>query len=52
MCSDDTDMTNSRGEIGEPCGVPTWTGENVLGDPWNNKRQVLRERKEPIQDTM
>jgi len=24
-------MTNSSGDIGEPCGVPTWTGENVFG---------------------
>jgi len=45
-------MMNSRGDIEEPCGVPTWTGEKVLGDPWNNRRQVRWERKEPIQDTM
>ena len=29
----------SKGEIGEPCGVPTWTGAKTLGEPCKSKRQ-------------
>jgi len=45
-------MTNSCGDIDEPCGVATWTGEKVLGAPWNTRRQVLSDRKEPIHAIM
>ena len=38
-------MTNRRGEMGEPWGVPTATGENFLGEPWNRSRDFRLERK-------
>jgi hypothetical protein len=47
-CSDDTYMTNRRGDMGEPWGTPTWTGRKVCGAPWKTRRHVLSLRKEPI----
>jgi len=32
--------------------MPTETGEEVLGEPWNTRVQVLSERKEDTQSTM
>jgi len=32
--------------------VPTETGEERLGDPWNSRVQVLSDRKEETQSTM
>ena len=45
-------MRKSRGEIGEPWGVPTETGAGVFGDPWKTRVQVLAARKKEIQSTM
>jgi len=45
-------MRKSKGEMGEPCGVPTDTGAGVLGAPWKTRVQVLSSRKEEIQSTM
>jgi len=36
----------------DPWGVPTDTGEEMLGDPWKTRVQVLSERKEDTQSTM
>ena len=44
-------MTNNSGETGEPCGVPTATGANTLGDPWYRRRHVLPVRKDLVQET-
>jgi len=41
-----------RREIGDPWGVPTETGEEMLGEPWNTRVHVLSERKEDTQSTM
>jgi len=38
--------------MGDPCGVPTETGEEMLGEPWNARVEVLSERKEDTQSTM
>jgi len=38
--------------MGDPWGVPTETGEEMLGEPWNTRVQVLSERKEDTQSTM
>jgi len=35
--------------MGDPWGVPTETGEEILGEPGNTRVQVLSERKEDIQ---
>src|ERR1700743_2775231 len=43
-------MTKSRGEMGEPWGVPTATGAKVLGEPWKRRRHCLLVRKLPIQE--
>jgi len=32
-CRRETYMTNSSGDTGEPWGVPTETGANILGEP-------------------
>jgi len=32
--------------------VPTDTGEEILGEPWNTRVQVLSDRKEDTQSTM
>jgi len=52
MCEDAMYMTNSKGNIGEHCGVPTCTRETVLDNPWKGRGQVLWERDEPIDETM
>jgi len=39
-------------EIGDPWGVPTETGEEMLGEPWNTRVDVLSERQEDTQSTM
>ena len=46
MWSEETDITKKSGEIGEPCGVPNWTGENILGDPWKSSWQEHWDRKD------
>jgi len=38
--------------MGDPWGVPTETREEMLGEPWNTRVQVLSERKEDTQSTM
>ena len=45
-------MRNSRGDIGEPWGVPTSTGALVPGAPWKTRVQDRSERKEVTQSTM
>jgi len=40
------------GEIGDPWGVPTETGEESLREPWTNSVQVLSDRKEDTQSTI
>jgi len=42
----------TRGEIGEPWGVPTETREEMLGEPWNTRVHVLSETKEDTQSTI
>jgi len=44
-------MTNNSGETGEPWGVPTETGANILGEPWYRRRHVLSDRKDLVHDT-
>jgi len=44
-------MTNKRGETGEPCGMPTDTGDKTFRDPWKRRRHDLPVRKERVQDT-
>jgi len=38
--------------MGDPSGVPTETGEEMVGEPWNTIVQVLSDRKEDTQSTM
>ena len=45
-------MTKSSGEMGEPWGVPTVTGANVLDEPWKRRRHCLPVRKLPIHEVM
>ena len=45
-------MRNSKGEMGEPWGVPTSTGALVPGVPWNTRVQERSERNEVTQSTM
>jgi len=52
MCRGETYKRKSRGEIGDPWGVPTKTREERLGDTWNSRVQVLSHRKEETQSTM
>jgi len=52
MCRGETYRTKSRGEIGDPWGVLTQTGEERFGYPWNGRVQVLSDRKEETQSTM
>jgi len=40
-------MTKRRGEMGEPWGVPTATGENILGEPWKSSLHMQWVRKLP-----
>jgi len=41
-----------RGEIGDPWGVLTETGEGRLREPWKTRVQVLSDRKEETQSTI
>ena len=52
MSRGETYIRKIRGEIGDPWGVPTETGEERLGDPWNNRVHVLSDSKEETQSTM
>jgi len=52
MCRGATYSRKSRGEMGDPWGVPTETGEEMLGEPWKTRVQVLSERKEDTQSTI
>ena len=45
-------MTNNSGEMGEPCGVPTATGENLFGEPWKRRQHFRLVRKLPTHETM
>ena len=45
-------MTNKSGEMGEPCGVPTATGEISFGKPWKRSRHFWLVRKLPTHETM
>jgi len=38
--------------MGHPCGVPTDTREEKLGEPWIPRVQVLSEGKDGTQSTM
>ena len=44
-------MRNSKGDVAEPCGVPTSTGALVPGAPWKSRVQEHSERKEVTQST-
>jgi len=44
-------MTNNNGETREPWGVPTETGENVLGEPWKSRWHDHWDRKDGIHTT-
>jgi len=52
MSRGETYKRKSKGEIGDPWGVPIETGEEGLGDPWNSRVQVLFDRKGESQSTM
>ena len=52
MCRGATYRRKRRGEMGDPWGVPTETGEGRLGEPWNTRVHVLSDRKEETQSTM
>jgi len=52
MCRGETYKRKSRGEIGDPWGVPNETGEERLGDPGNSRVQVLSDWKEVTQSTI
>jgi len=41
-----------RGEIGKLWGVPTETGEWMLGEPWKTRVHVLSNKKEETQSIM
>jgi len=41
-----------EGGDGGPLGVPTETGEERLGEPWNTRVQVPSDRKEDTHSTM
>src|ERR1700712_5327974 len=51
-CSEETYMTNSSGDMGEPWGVPVRKSANASGAPWKSRRQVLSVRKDRTQETM
>ena len=38
--------------MGDSWGVPTETGEERLGEPWDTRVQVLSDRKEDPQSTI
>jgi len=52
VCRRESYKRKRRGEIGDPWGVATETVEERLGEPWNNRVQVLSDRKEETQSTM
>jgi len=52
MCKGATYNSKRRGNIGEPCGVPTDTRAAVFGEPWKTRVQVLSHIKEEIQSTI
>jgi len=39
-------------EIRHPWGAPTETREQMLGDPWKTRVQVLSDEKEETQSTI
>ena len=45
-------MTNNNGEMGEPCGVPTATGENLFRELWKRRRHLRLVRKLPTHEMM
>ena len=45
MCRGATYRRKERGEMGDPRVVPTQTGEEMLGEPWNTRVQVRSDRK-------
>jgi len=47
-----TNRRKRRGEMGDPWGGPTETGEVRLAEPWKTRVQVLSDRKEDTQSTM
>jgi len=52
VCSGETYRIKSRGEIGDPWGVPTETGERRFGEPWKTRVHDLSDRKEETQSTI
>jgi len=52
ICRGATYRKKRRGEMGDPWGVLTESGEERLGEPWNTKVQVLSDRKEDTQSIM
>jgi len=52
MCWGATYRRKRKGEIGDASGVPTETGEELLGEPWKTRVQVHSDRKEETQSTM
>src|ERR1700712_1088515 len=51
-CNEEPYITNSRGEMGEPWGVPARTSAKASGAPWKSRRQVLPVRKDRTQEMM
>jgi len=52
MCRGAMYIRKRRAGIGDPWGVPTETGEQMLGEPWKTKVQVHSDRKEESQSTI
>ena len=52
MCRGETYKRTSSREIGDPWGVPTETGEERWAESWNDRVQVLSDRKEETQSTI
>jgi len=52
MCRRRTYGRQRRGDIGDPWGVPTETGERMLGESWKTSVQVLANKKAETQATM
>src|ERR1700712_5963287 len=52
VCSEETYMTKSNGEMGEPWGVPARTATKESGAPWKRRRHVLSVRKGRTQEVM
>jgi len=51
MCRGAPYSRKRRGEIGDPWGVPSETGEKMLGEPWKTRVQVLSDKKKETQST-